>query len=82
MGLTLLHSSAAFRESLTACAAVVEPFGIKLLDEFASEKGWKTPLLGTVGLLAIQIALVDLLREEYNLTPAGMLGHSAGRPCA
>jgi hypothetical protein len=29
-----------------------------------------------------QIGLVDMLREEYGITPAGMLGHSAGEiPC-
>ena len=32
-----------------------------------------------------QIGLVDLLREEYGIKPAGILGHSAGgalNPCA
>ena len=31
------------------------------------------------GLLALQIGLVDVLREEYGITPGGILGHSAGR---
>lgn len=26
----------------------------------------------------MQIALVDTLREEYGIVPAGILGHSAG----
>ncbi len=29
-----------------------------------------------------QIGLVDMLRKEYGIVPAGMLGHSAGEiPC-
>jgi len=29
-----------------------------------------------------QIGLVDMLKEEYGIEPAGMLGHSAGEiPC-
>ena len=28
----------------------------------------------------MQIGLVDVLREEYGITPAGFLGHSAGVP--
>ena len=28
--------------------------------------------------LRLQIGLVDLLREEYGIKPAGILGHSAG----
>ena len=32
--------------------------------------------------LALQIGLVDMLKEEYGIEPAGMLGHSAGEiPC-
>ena len=34
--------------------------------------------LGALGLLSIQIALVDVLKEEYGIVPDGMLGHSAG----
>ena len=30
----------------------------------------------------LQIGLVDMLKEEYGIEPAGMLGHSAGEiPC-
>lgn len=30
----------------------------------------------------MQIGLVDMLRKEYGIVPAGMLGHSAGEiPC-
>ena len=34
--------------------------------------------LGALGLISIQIALVDVLKEEYGIVPDGMLGHSAG----
>ena len=27
-----------------------------------------------------QIGLVDMLKDEYGITPAGVLGHSAGPP--
>ena len=78
MGLTLIQGNDTFRSSVEACAQVVEPYGIELMAEFEAERGWKTPLLGAVGLLAIQIGLVDVLREEYGVNPQGMLGHSAG----
>lgn len=33
-------------------------------------------------ILSLQIGIVDVLREEYGIEPAGMLGHSAGEiPC-
>ena len=34
--------------------------------------------LGALGLLSVQIALVDVLKEEYGIAPDGILGHSAG----
>ena len=39
-------------------------------------------MANAVGLLFLQIGLVDMLKEEYGIEPAGMLGHSAGEiPC-
>ena len=32
--------------------------------------------------LSLQVGLVDMLREEYGVVPAGMLGHSAGEIAA
>lgn len=33
-------------------------------------------------VVGAQIGLVDMLRKEYGIEPAGMLGHSAGEiPC-
>jgi fatty acid synthase len=78
MGLSLLNGSATFRASVHACAAVVRPFGIDLLAEFHSEEGWKSSLMASLGLIAVQIGLVDLLEAQYKIYPAGMLGHSAG----
>ncbi len=80
MGATLLTSNTTFLKSVQACAAVVKPLGIDLLAEFQNPRGWKTPLLNSVGLIAVQIGLVDVLRDEYGLVPDGMLGHSAGTP--
>lgn len=48
------------------------------MAEFKAEQGWQAPKLAMVGLVAVQIGLVDMLREEHGITPAGMLGHSAG----
>ena len=39
-----------------------------------SDVGW----CARVVLLFAQVGLVDMLREEYGITPAGVLGHSAG----
>lgn len=78
MALSLLNSNPTFRKAISACAAVVKPLGIDLIAEFQAEKGWKTPVLASVGLIAVQIGLVDILREEYGIVPDGMLGHSAG----
>jgi fatty acid synthase len=78
MGATLLTSNTTFRDSINACAAVLKPLGIDLLAEFQADKGWKTPLLASVGLIAVQIGLVDILRDDYGVVADGMLGHSAG----
>lgn len=78
MGVTLLQSNRVFREAVEECATSVKPHGIDLMAEFTKARGWASPLLGAVGLLAVQIGLVDVLAEDYGIKPAGMLGHSAG----
>lgn len=78
MALPLLESSPTFKRSILQCAAALQPLGIDLMAEFKAEQGWQAPKLAMVGLVAVQIGLVDLLREEHGITPAGMLGHSAG----
>ena len=82
MGLTLLQNNKVFAKAIHECASVLKPFGVDLIATFGSDKGYHNPTLMSVGLIAVQIALVDVLREEYGITPAGMLGHSAGASLA
>ncbi|KAK9904717.1 hypothetical protein WJX75_001194 [Coccomyxa subellipsoidea] len=78
----LLRSSAVFLDAVRKCADALKPHGVDLMAEFGKEDGWKHPALAMVGLVAVQIGLVDMLRKEYGVVPAGMLGHSAGEiPC-
>ena len=78
MGLTLLRSHATFRASIEASAAILSELGLDLVAEFEDENGFKDSSRSAVGLCAIQIALVDILREDHGILPDGMLGHSAG----
>ena len=78
MGAELLDSSPVFRAAIDACAAVLEPLGVHLHGEFRAADGWKRPKHAMVGLTALQVGLVDVLREEHGITPAGCLGHSSG----
>ena len=80
MGAELLDSSLVFRAAIDACAAVLEPLGVHLHEEFRAADGWKRPKHAMVGLTALQVGLVDVLREEHGITPAGCLGHSSGEP--
>ena len=63
-----------------ACAAATAPYGLDLLAELDKEDGYAHPSMAMVGLVAVQIGLVDMLRDEFGIEPAGMLGHSAGKP--
>ena len=78
MGQELLDSSAVFRAAIDACARVLAPLGVRLHEEFRAADGWKKPKHAMVGLTALQVGLVDMLREEYGVVPAGCLGHSSG----
>ena len=78
MGQELLDSSAVFRAAIGACARVLDPLGVRLHKEFRAADGWKEPKHAMVGLTALQVGLVDMLREEYGVVPAGCLGHSSG----
>lgn len=43
---------------------------------------WWLPHCSLTPALQLQVGLVDMLKEEYGIEPAGMLGHSAGEiPC-
>ena len=78
MGCSLISTSPAFRRSLETSAAFLRPLGIDLMGCFQTDAGWTVPTQASVGLLALQIALVDMMREEYDLQADGFLGHSAG----
>ena len=78
MGAELLHSSSAFRAAIDACAKVLDPLGVHLHEEFQATDGWKKPKHAMVGLTALQVGLVDMLRMEYGIICAGCLGHSSG----
>lgn len=78
MGLSLILRNSRFRTSILESAAAVKPFGVDLLAEFEFENGFKDSSRSALGLTAIQLGLVDVLRDDYGITPAGMLGHSAG----
>ncbi|EIE23140.1 hypothetical protein COCSUDRAFT_47508 [Coccomyxa subellipsoidea C-169] len=78
MGRELIEQNATFRESIKICASVLTPLGLDLLEAFEKEDGFSEARLAAVGLASVQIGLVDVLREEYGITPGGVLGHSAG----
>ena len=78
MGQELLDSSTVFRAAIDACTRVLSPLGVHLHDEFRAADGWRKPKHAMVGLTALQVGLVDMLREEYGVVPAGCLGHSSG----
>lgn len=81
MALSLLKSQPVFRASIKASAAILADVKVDLLGEFAAEAGFKDPMHSALGLCCVQIALVDLLKEEFGISPDGMLGHSAGENC-
>ena len=56
MGRELIASSAVFRASLAACAAVLTPLGIDLLGAFEAENGFDEPRAAAVGLASIQVS--------------------------
>ena len=82
MAKDLMVASPTFNAAVKACAAALTPFGVDLLADFEAEDGWSTPALATAGLVAVQVGLVDTLREEWGIEPAGMFGHSAGEIAA
>lgn len=79
MGLDLIKTNSVFQRAIKKCHDVLKPHDIDLLAEFEASRGFKTPLLNSVGLIAVQIGLTDVLREDYGIVPDGMLGHSAGK---
>ncbi|EIE22203.1 ketoacyl-synt-domain-containing protein [Coccomyxa subellipsoidea C-169] len=78
MAADLIQQNATFRRSIEACAAVIAPLGLDLLEALDREDGFVNNCLASVGLASVQVGLVDVLREEYGIIPGGVVGHSAG----
>ncbi|KAK9826409.1 hypothetical protein WJX81_000891 [Elliptochloris bilobata] len=64
MGADLLTASATFRASVAASAAAAAALGVDILPDCGRRRR--------------QMGIVDVLREDYGIRPAGVLGHSAG----
>jgi acyl transferase domain-containing protein len=80
MARELLEGNKVFHTTVMECASVLElKYGFDLLPHFSDDKGFGDPLSSALGLVAIQIGLVNVLREEYDIRPAGVFGHSAGK---
>jgi hypothetical protein len=75
-----MKSQPTFQSSLRASADLALKHGIDLLSEFALENGFRDTIRSALGLAAVQIALVDVLKLDYGIVPHGILGHSAGEP--
>lgn len=78
MGASLM-SIPQFRKSIERCHAALEPKGLNLIHilTFDDPTIFENILHSFVGIAAIQIALVDLLRS-LNLEPDYIIGHSVG----
>ena len=69
-----------FYRSIMVSNKVLKPHGINLLDDIimnSDEKTFENTLNSFVGIAAIQVALVDVLKS-VGIEPAGILGHSVG----
>uniref|UniRef100_A0A0A9Y7D5 Fatty acid synthase n=1 Tax=Lygus hesperus TaxID=30085 RepID=A0A0A9Y7D5_LYGHE len=78
MGKALLQLPV-FARAVQRCHEVLVPKGIDLLDILTNEdpKVFDSILNSFVGIAAVQIGLVDVLRE-VGIEPDGMIGHSVG----
>lgn len=79
MARELMEENKSFRDRIWSCTQVLkEKYGFDVFPQFTAENGWDDPVSASVGLTAIQIAMVDLLAKSYGVMPAGVFGHSAG----
>ena len=68
-----------FAKVIGKCAATLAPLGLDLtaIITTGAEEDFNDPIVSVVGITAIQIALVELLRL-MEISPQGYVGHSAG----
>ena len=78
MGASLIQGNPTYRSSILESCKVVQQLGVDLMAEFLSEQGFREPSRSALGLCAVQIALLDVMSNDYGIQPAGILGHSAG----
>eukprot|EP00884_Botryococcus_braunii_P022876 jgi/Botrbrau1/9272/Bobra.180_1s0029.1 len=79
MAESLLRESHTFRNTVESCGLFLKTnYGFDLLPQFTDKNGWREPVAASAGLAAVQIGLVDFLKEDYGILPNGVLGHSAG----
>lgn len=78
MGKDLLRIRS-FKESMAKCAEVIKTLGFDLLEIFTSQDPCIFEQIENqlIGITAMQICLVDLLRE-LGIVPDYIIGHSAG----
>ena len=79
MGLTLLKESAHFKNSLEKCHQILKSSTTDF-DLFAilNEQKFDTVLKSMVSNVCIQIALTDLLCDQFGIVPDNIFGHSSG----
>lgn len=68
-----------FRNAVAECSEMLKPFGLDLLGKMEREDACfvTDTTYGAAGIVAIEIALVDTLKND-GIRPAGFVGHSFG----
>ncbi|MFB9905679.1 acyltransferase domain-containing protein [Allokutzneria oryzae] len=81
MGRALLADEPAFRDAVSACDELFTPLaGWSLLDALTTSELTDTAVAQPL-IFAIQVGLVDLLRQR-GVSPAAVIGHSVGEVAA
>nr|XP_012228972.1 PREDICTED: fatty acid synthase-like [Linepithema humile] len=81
MGRELLRMKT-FRCSMKRCADALKPHGIDLMNIIinGTKETYENVIYSSVSIVAIQIALVDVL-TSIGIQPNGLIGHSFGELC-
>eukprot|EP00884_Botryococcus_braunii_P002848 jgi/Botrbrau1/12564/Bobra.0169s0099.1 len=78
MASELLQHVPLFRRAVQKCADVLlTRYRIDLMSEFESSSGFSQAVQASLGLTAVQIGLIEVLRQ-FGIEPDMFLGHSAG----